>query len=185
MKQKPLIHFITNYVSMNDVANACIAVGGRPIMAEAIEEVEDIIEKANGVVLNMGTLNQQRLKVIEEAAIIANRLNKPVLLDPVGCGASTYRLNNALNIIEKGHISILKCNAKEAKALLYKKIDHEAVGVDGVLDHNIDHMQQGQALYDEFSQGRSDFVVVITGEKDIIVSKNQVQLVTGDRKSVV
>ena len=77
----PRIHFLTNYVTMNDVANMCIASGGRPIMSEAVSEFEAIISKVDGVVLNIGTADELRFEKLHQAHQIAKALDKPLLLD--------------------------------------------------------------------------------------------------------
>ena len=90
-REKPLLHIITNFVTMNDVANATLVIGARPVMAHAREEVEEITFRARALVLNLGTPSRERVDVMQRAAQVANSHNIPIIFDPVGVGASTFR----------------------------------------------------------------------------------------------
>ncbi len=116
-KNKPLIHSITNYVSINDCANILLACGGAAIMAEDIHEVEDITSICNGLNINIGMLNENKLEAMILAGKKANSLNHPVVLDPVGAGASTFRTECALRIINEVDIDVIRGNISEIKAL--------------------------------------------------------------------
>ena len=87
-EKNPLIHNITNYVTVNDCANAILAIGGSPVMADDINEVEDIVSLSSALIINIGTLNQRTIDSMIKAGKKANELKKPVVLDPVGAGAS-------------------------------------------------------------------------------------------------
>ncbi|MGD0710476.1 MAG: hydroxyethylthiazole kinase, partial [Bacteroidales bacterium] len=89
--KSPLVHNITNYVVMNSTANALLAVGASPVMAHAVEEVEDMVKIANALVINIGTLSPRWIEAMKLAVKEANRLNKPIVFDPVGAGATAFR----------------------------------------------------------------------------------------------
>ncbi|PKG33456.1 hydroxyethylthiazole kinase, partial [Methanoregula sp.] len=89
-EKRPLVHHITNYVTVNDCANITLAAGGAPVMADAVEEVEEMAAIANALVLNIGTLNRVQVESMELAGSMANERKIPVILDPVGAGATQY-----------------------------------------------------------------------------------------------
>ena len=105
--KKPLVHNITNYVTVNDCANITLAIGASPIMADDIDEVEDIVSICNGLNINIGTLNKRTIESMIAAGKKANELNKPVILDPVGAGAI---------IVVTGAIDII-CDGEKAYAV--------------------------------------------------------------------
>ena len=90
-KNKPLILNITNYVTMDFVANGLLSLGASPVMSKAEQEIEDLLQLAQSIVINLGTLDKQFIALCEHACLIANQLKKPIILDPVGAGASSYR----------------------------------------------------------------------------------------------
>ena len=90
-ERNPLVHHITNYVTVNDCANACLAVGGSPVMADALEEAADMSGISDALVLNIGTLNADKVKAMILAGKAANKKGIPVIFDPVGCGATSFR----------------------------------------------------------------------------------------------
>ena len=98
-KTVPLVHNITNYVTVNDVANVLLACGGSPIMSDDREDVEDITSICGGLNINIGTLNQNTIPSMFLAGKKANELGHPVLLDPVGAGASKLRTDTALKLM--------------------------------------------------------------------------------------
>lgn len=95
----PLVHNITNYVTVNDVANILLACGGSPIMSDEPEDVEDITSICGGLNINIGTLNQRSIEGMFRAGAKANALGHVVLLDPVGAGASALRTNTAVELM--------------------------------------------------------------------------------------
>ena len=97
----PLVHNITNYVTVNDVANVLLACGGSPIMSDEPEDVEDITALCGGLNLNIGTLNQRSIEAMHRAGKQAAALGHPILLDPVGAGASALRTNTALSLMHE------------------------------------------------------------------------------------
>ena len=111
--REPLIHHITNYVTANDCANAVLAIGASPIMADDGDEVEEIVSLANALVLNMGTLNQRTVTSMIAAGRRANDREIPVIFDPVGAGVSTLRNRTIEQILSQVKISILRGNLSE------------------------------------------------------------------------
>ena len=113
----PLIHNITNYVTVNDCANALLACGGSPIMSDDIEEVEEITTICGGLNINIGTLNQRTIPAMLKAGKKANELGHPVILDPVGAGASALRTETAYTLMEEVKLTVIRGNISEIKTL--------------------------------------------------------------------
>lgn len=113
----PVVHCITNYVTVNDCANVLLACGASPIMADDEDEVEEITKLSSALNLNIGTLNKRTVKSMYKAAKVANDIDIPVILDPVGAGASALRTETALNLISDIKISVIRGNMSEIRAL--------------------------------------------------------------------
>lgn len=113
----PIVHSITNYVVMNSTANALLSAGASPIMAHAKEELEELITLSGALVVNIGTLSTTWIESMRLGASIAAANYKPVVLDPVGAGASRLRTETALSLLEEGGISLVRGNASEIMAL--------------------------------------------------------------------
>lgn len=126
-EKRPVIHHITNYVTVESCANICLAAGASPIMAHAVEEVADITKNADALVINIGTLDAAKAQAMEIAAAAAKVRGIPVVLDPVGVMATTYRLNFALKLLKTGAISIVRGNYDECKALYDAKAEGRGV----------------------------------------------------------
>lgn len=116
-EKSPLIHCITNYVTVNDCANILIASGSSPIMADDAAEVEEITSICNGNVINIGTLNQNTIKSMFLAGKKANELDHPVILDPVGAGASKLRTDTAKKLLDEVKFHVIRGNISEIKAI--------------------------------------------------------------------
>ena len=114
-ENKPLVHHITNYVTVNDCANITLAIGASPVMADTIGEAADIAALAQAVVLNMGTLNERTIPSMIAAGKAANAKGIPVVFDPVGAGASKLRDNTAASLIRKLKLSVIRGNISEIK----------------------------------------------------------------------
>lgn len=127
---KPLIHQITNYVVMNETANATLALGALPVMAHAQEEVEEMAAIAGALVLNIGTLSPHWVDAMLSAGRVANERGIPVVLDPVGAGATTYRTETAKRILDEIDVAVLRGNAGEVATLV--GIDAEVRGVESI-----------------------------------------------------
>lgn len=129
-EKRPLVHSITNFVVMNETANAVLCIGALPIMSHAIEEVEEMVSAAGALVLNIGTLAPEWVDAMQVAAKRANGSGIPVILDPVGAGATRLRTDSARRLLENARISVVRGNAAEAAALV--GVSSEIRGVESV-----------------------------------------------------
>ena len=160
-KLNPLVHNITNYVTVNDCANILIACGGAPIMSDEIEDVKEITSICSALNINIGTLNHLTIPSMFEAGKISNKLNHPILLDPVGAGASTYRTNTAKKLIEEIQFSVIRGNISEIKALAGN--NSTTKGVDASEDDAItlDNIDQIVSFAKEFAK-KTNLIIIIT-----------------------
>jgi hydroxyethylthiazole kinase len=117
-ERKPLIHQVTNYVVMNETANVTLALGALPVMAHAREEVEEMVELAGALVLNIGTLSPHWVEAMVAAGRAANAAGIPVVLDPVGAGATRYRTDTAKRILSDVDVTVLRGNQGEVATLV-------------------------------------------------------------------
>ncbi|MGZ4396660.1 MAG: hydroxyethylthiazole kinase [Gaiellaceae bacterium] len=117
-ERRPLVHQITNYVVMNETANATLALGALPVMAHAPEEVEEMVFFAGALVLNIGTLSQHWVEAMLFAGKAANARRIPVVLDPVGAGATRFRTETAARILNEVDVAVLRGNAGEVATLV-------------------------------------------------------------------
>jgi hydroxyethylthiazole kinase len=117
-ERKPLVHNITNYVVMNETANAILALGALPVMAHAEEEVRDMVGLAGALVLNIGTLSERWIEAMLLAGTVANEQGVPVVLDPVGVGATAFRTESAKRILDAVDVAVLRGNAGEVATLV-------------------------------------------------------------------
>lgn len=127
---KPLVHQITNYVVMNETANATLALGALPVMAHAREEVAEMVRLAGALVLNIGTLSPHWVEAMLIAGAAANEAGVPVVLDPVGVGATAYRTETAKRILDQVDVSVLRGNAGEVATLV--GVEAEVRGVESI-----------------------------------------------------
>jgi hydroxyethylthiazole kinase len=133
-ERKPLVHQITNYVVMNETANATLALGALPVMAHAKEEVEEMASVAGALVLNIGTLSEHWIEAMLLAAKAANRADVPVVLDPVGAGATTLRTETAKRILAETEIAVVRGNAAEVATLAGREGEIRGVESIGATD---------------------------------------------------
>jgi hydroxyethylthiazole kinase len=126
-EQKPLVHQITNYVVMNETANATLALGALPVMAHALEEVEEMVGHARALVLNIGTLSPPWIDAMVLAGKAANARGIPVVLDPVGAGATSYRTETAKRLLDELDVAVLRGNAGEIATLVGVKAEVRGV----------------------------------------------------------
>lgn len=166
-KTCPLIHNITNYVTVNDCANLLIACGASPIMADDVEEVAEITSICNGLYLNIGTLNSRTVASMMIAGKKANELHHPVVLDPVGVGASKLRTTTALRLLEEIDFAVIRGNSSEIKSLAFGQ--GNAKGVDADLADQITAENLEDAVYfvKQFAK-QTGAIVVMTGAIDIV-----------------
>jgi hydroxyethylthiazole kinase len=129
-ERKPLVHQITNYVVMNETANATIALGALPVMAHAREEVEEMVGLAGALVLNIGTLSPPWVEAMLLAGQAANERGIPVVLDPVGAGATRYRTDTVKRILEEVEVAVLRGNQGEVATLV--GVQAEVRGVESI-----------------------------------------------------
>ena len=166
-KNAPLIHNITNYVTVNDVANVILACGGSPIMSDDPHEVEEITSICNGLNINIGTLNGRTIDSMLLAGKKANELQHPVLLDPVGAGASTLRTKTAHKLIENIHFHVIRGNISEIKTLA--KGSGTTKGVDADMADAIteDNLEQAVNFAKSFAKEKNT-IIAITGAIDLV-----------------
>lgn len=166
----PLIHCITNYVTVNDCANILLACGGSPIMSDEIEDVEDITTICGGLVINIGTLNRRTIPAMLTAGAKAASLNHPVVLDPVGAGASALRTNTALELLEKVPLTVIRGNISEIKTLAKGSGTTKGVDADAADRVTEDNLEQSAAFVKAFA-ATTGAVVAVTGAIDIIADR--------------
>jgi hydroxyethylthiazole kinase len=165
--KNPLVHHITNYVTVNDCANITLAIGGSPVMAEDINEVCDMVGLASALVINIGTLNTTSIESMITAGKRANELNIPVILDPVGAGATSYRTETAINIINEVKLAVIRGNLSEIKTLC--GIEAKTKGVDACVNvsNNSNELMKEKEMAIVLAN-KLNTVVAITGAVDII-----------------
>jgi hydroxyethylthiazole kinase len=167
-KRKPLVHNITNYVVMNYTANALLACGASPVMAHAAEEVEEMVSLAGALVLNIGTLSPPWIEAMVKAGKQANALHVPVILDPVGAGATRLRTDTAKRLIEGLSISVIRGNASEVLSLAGPQSGSRTKGVDSV--HTVDQVAESATqLAKELG-----LTLAVTGAVDLITDGDRV-----------
>lgn len=161
----PLVHNITNYVTANDCANILLACGASPIMADEPDEVEEITARCDGLTVNMGTLNRRKIPAMLRAGARANELGRPVLLDPVGAGASSLRAETAAALLDRLQFAVVRGNVSEIRALTQGT--RAARGVDaGAAEHSAG--SDGVTALAKALARKSGAVVAVTGPTDII-----------------
>ena len=163
----PLVHNITNYVTVNDVANVLLAAGGSPIMSDDADDVEDITSICGGLNINIGTLNKNTIPSMFLAGKKANALGHIVLLDPVGAGASRLRTDTANRLMQEVRFDAVRGNISEIKTLCTgsgstKGVDADAV--DAVTEANLD---DGVALVKAFAK-QTGCIIAVTGAIDLV-----------------
>jgi len=166
-QKNPLIHNITNYVTVNDCANILLACGGSPIMADDESEVEAITSICGGLNLNIGTLNTRTIEAMFLAGHKANALGHPILLDPVGAGASPLRTETAKRLVKDLSLTVIRGNISEIKTLATgsgttKGVDADLA--DQITEENLDQMIAFAKSYAK----ETGAIIAITGAIDLI-----------------
>lgn len=179
-KNVPLVHNITNYVTVNDVANVLLASGGSPIMSDEPEDVEDITSICGGLNINIGTLNQQTIKGMFTAGRKAAELGHPILLDPVGAGASKLRTETAVKLMDEIKFTVIRGNISEIKTLALgsgttKGVDADVA--DAVSDETLDSAVR---FVKEFAK-KADTIVAITGAIDLVSDGDKCYVIRNGR----
>jgi hydroxyethylthiazole kinase len=172
----PLIHNITNYVTVNDCANILLSCGASPIMADDESEAEEITSICQGLCINIGTLNQRTVSAMLLAGRRANELKHPVLLDPVGAGASRFRTETAANLMEKIQFTVIRGNISEIKTLALGAGNTKGVDADVADEVNEENIDRVIAFARDFSK-KTGAVIVITGAVDLVVDENQAYVI--------
>ena len=160
----PVIHCITNSVTINDCANAALAIGASPIMAEAPEEAAEVTAHAQALVLNIGQPSPRKLDAMLRSGEQAGRMGIPVVLDPVGVGVSSLRTTAVRQILERVHIAVLRCNHAEAACIYGMHPDTRGVDSDRSLSQeDSESLARGLAA-------RYRCAVALTGATDLVAS---------------
>lgn len=176
-KKRPLIHNITNYVTINDCANVLLACGASPIMADDAAEVEEITVGCDGLVLNIGTLNHRRIPAMLKAGKKAKALGHPVVLDPVGAGASAFRTQTAQDIIKTVRPDVIRANSSEIRALAAgttttKGVDADTNDEQAAADH-IDEV----VVFAKHYAAQTGAIIAMTGVADIVADANHAYVI--------
>ena len=171
--RRPLIHCVSNLVSANDCANVALAVGASPIMAQEPQEMEDITAASDATVLNTGTPDETKFAACRSCAAAAASLRRPLVLDPVGVGASRWRLRRVEELLHLCAPSILRVNLGEARALLQRSMAGQGVDSPDSESRPI-RLETAAALAERYSA-----VVLLSGEEDLITDGHRSCAVTG------
>lgn len=172
----PLVHSITNYVTVNDCANIILACGGSPIMADDVAEVCEITSICSSLVINIGTLNERTISSMIAAGKKANELGHPVVLDPVGAGASTLRNETALTLLKEVKFSVIRGNISEIKFLASGSATTQGVdaaAADAVTADNLDSVIN----FAKVLSRTTGAVIAITGATDIVADSDKAYVI--------
>lgn len=172
----PLVHCITNYVTVNDVANILLAIKASPIMADDKNEVEEIVSISKALVINIGTLNERTLESMILAGKKANELNIPVVLDPVGAGASKFRTEDTNKILKEVKLAVISGNISEIKSIYEGTSDTKGVDVNKEDIIKEDNLEKNIKMAKVLSK-KLNTVISISGEIDIISNSEKSYLV--------
>ena len=179
-KTAPVVHNITNYVTVNDVANVILACGGSPIMSDEPEDIADITSICGGLNINLGTLHKTSIEGMIKAGHRSNELGHPVLLDPVGAGASRFRTETALKLIKEIKFSVIRGNVSEIKTLAYGSGSTKGVDADvsdKVTDENLDDTI---SKLKSFSKATGS-IIAVTGAIDLVCDSEKCYVIRNGR----
>ncbi len=168
-RQRPVVHAITNWVTANEVADCLHAIGARPILAWALEEVEEITARSDALVLNLGTPSPERIEAMLRSGKRANQEGRPVVFDPVGAGGSTFRKDSSKRILAELQIAVIRGNQAEIGALAGR--EGRWGGVDAISGpDDLEQLSYNLAL-------ETKAIVVATGPWDLILSSHKRRIV--------
>lgn len=172
----PLVHSITNYVTVNDCANILLACGASPIMADDQAEVEEITSLCNALVINIGTLNERTIEAMLKAGTKATSLGHPVVLDPVGAGASTIRTKTTSRLLDEIKFTVVRGNISEIKTVSQgsgttKGVDADIADI--VTEKNLDEA----VAFAKSLSAKTGSIIVITGTIDIVTDSNRTYII--------
>ncbi len=179
-KNVPLVHNITNYVTVNDVANVLLACGGSPIMSDEPEDVEDITTICGGLNINIGTLNKSSIEGMYRAGKRANELGHVVLLDPVGAGASALRTNTAVGLMDKIKFNVIRGNISEIKTLALGSGTTKGVDAD-VADAVTEESLDSAVKFAKDLAKKTGSVIAITGAIDLVADADRCYIIRNGR----
>ena len=168
---RPLVHNITNFVVMNSTANALLACGASPVMAHAENEVEEMAALAGALVLNIGTLTDVWVAAMLKAGRVATRLGKPIILDPVGAGATALRTRAAKEILARTRVGVIRGNASEILSLAGENSATKGVDATRSVD---DAAQAAMLLARELNA-----TLAVTGVTDLVTDGSRVAHIDG------
>lgn len=166
-RKTPVVHSITNYVTVNDCANMILAAGGAPIMADDAAEVEQIVALSSALVINIGTLNARTVESMLAAGKRANALNIPVVLDPVGAGASDLRNETLRTLLQHVRFAVIKGNSSEIRFLAGEKATARGVDADQASLVSEDNLAAAARMAADLGSA-TGAVVIVSGRIDIV-----------------
>ncbi|NLW00056.1 MAG: hydroxyethylthiazole kinase [Clostridiales bacterium] len=175
-EKTPLVHCITNYVTVNDVANTLLACGGSPIMADDERDAVEITAICDALVINIGTLNERTIATMLKTGKRANELSHPVVLDPVGTGASALRTDTTFKLLKEVKFVVIRGNVSEIKTISRGKGTTKGVDADVsdiITDENLD---EAIAFVKELS-AQTGSVIAVTGAIDIVADSNKAYVI--------
>lgn len=176
MEKIPLVHCITNYVTVNDCANILLASGASPIMADDANEVEDITTICNVLAINIGTLNTRTIESMLLAGKKANQVSHPIVLDPVGAGASKLRTETTKRLMEEVHFSVIRGNISEIKTIAIGAGSTKGVDASSADKVTEDTLTEVIEFIKKLSKDVNS-IIVVTGVIDIITDGEKTYLV--------
>lgn len=179
-KKLPLVHNITNYVTVNDVANILLACGGSPIMSDEPKDVEDITSICGGLNINIGTLNERSIEAMFVAGKKANELNHVVLLDPVGAGASKLRTETAAKIMKEIKLDVIRGNISEIKTMVLGSGTTKGVDADVTDSVTEETLGEAVAFVKSFAKA-SGSIIAITGAIDLVADADRCFVIRNGR----
>ncbi|MDA3797715.1 MAG: hydroxyethylthiazole kinase [Kiritimatiellae bacterium] len=181
--KNPLIHHITNYVTVNDCANIQIACGGSPIMADCVDEMVDMSNICQGLVLNIGTLNHCQVESMILAGKAYNKQDKSIILDPVGCGATKLRTDTTFKIIEELELSIIRGNLSEIKTIYGNSGNTKGVDAAEEDQINVETIEQTVDMAKTLAKTLKT-IIVITGKMDVVTDGTVTYVVKNGHSSM-
>lgn len=176
----PLVHNITNYVTVNDVANVLLACGGSPIMSDEPEDVEDITSICGGLNINIGTLSKRTINGMFRAGKKASELNHPILLDPVGAGASALRTETAVQLMKEVNLTVIRGNISEIKTLALGSGTTKGVDADVADAVSEDNLDEAVAFVKTFAKS-AKCIVAVTGAIDLVTDGEKCYVIRNGR----
>lgn len=179
----PLVHCITNYVTVNDVANALLACGASPIMADDENEVEEITSICSALNINIGTLNSRTIEAMLKAGKKANGLSHTIVLDPVGAGASTLRTKTTFNLLDNIRFNVIRGNISEIKTV--GRGSGKTQGVDANVCDTITEKNLGEAIdFTKRLSQKTNAIIAITGAIDIVADSEKAYIIRNGHPSM-